>query len=339
MDKERAIERWERKMPYIEEVNDDNFLDVAFGEDIIGPQTKFSPTLDLSTFTPVFEMLYEQRQSGYIFSEESRESIMDLIQGTLSIGNEEEAKKLSEIYDRQAPVERSTILYLDHETDMIHYAEPVQGEFSSTQLPLDEAYTATRTPMIGIHTHPTESLPSHVDYSSLITFVPYEDRRLMGAEIVLCPNVQILVFPSFHTPRLEIGEANKMIDEYGEKWDMEKDTEFQEAVKNANDLLSGHNDFFLEKYKEGVAIIEEAFSDPQLSEDEKERLVTEALDRIQNEQDENYKRILPLYDEATTRLHAYGSHFNNLKSVNMAREMHVKMYFSADKRKFHLLPV
>jgi len=261
----------------------------------------------------IIKEMYLQKREGQAIGPKRKER-----QKNLALKMDKTYSGLEQILREQEPevgeVEQVRVIYLNTESNKIESTNSFYGYGSEVNMheALNEAVTNDGLPMMVIHTHPTETNFSFKDYSPLLIGEPTSRIRLMRAQMVLLPGMQLMAVVTKDTPFFEnIGDMcsfmSTRVEELNEK-------ELQMAKKYLERLNFLFNKKFL---VEAIDLIKQKRSGEKYyrEEDGREEIEQQIEDETKKVPDEIARMI-------------------NRALVAFGREMNVKLYFSQDMKNF-----
>ncbi len=222
-------------------------------------------------------------------------------------------------------VEVSKTIYYDGEMNSVRVTDPVQGDHGSVRSSITKAYDAYKRPLIEMHTHSEESLPSVEDYQFILMGNPEAKSRAIRAIAVLCPKIQILALATDQTPILTPDQLRQLFAEWDEP--NGKDEKYLKTLKNRWERVL---DIVVEAHK----VYQEKISEKSNKDTERTTQDVEAED--------DFSRVLAKATRIGPKASAkYGTHvrkaFTRLQ-LQFAKEMGIKLYISTDFKNFAALP-
>lgn len=326
-------------------VDSDNFLDFLHSSLPTDRKVlwEFFPYLDLEIFTPQMQLLQDEAQTVYVFSEDKRKKFERDITKRQSTVNpkvydliEDMDKTNLEIMNQQAEGERSMTIFYDP-MDGLYKDSPIQhGKYAAVKVDTIELIKDEKIPILQLHTHPADSLFSPIDYNPLLTSIYKNDERIVNATLVVCPSVQVLALPTPLSPCLSFEELISK----NEEWERKKEdvvksiSRFDKrvlgvqraAVKFYNELhqdVLGKALTLIDEQKEGVISEGEFLS---ANEDLRSGYKAEGK-RINDRSVALVKKIALKRDSAV-------EHESNTLLIQYAREMNIQLYFSTNMKDF-----
>lgn len=169
------------------------------------PESKrFAERLNLEWLKPAMDFLVRNQQLTDFYDEEQKR-----LGRALGLSNEE--------IDRQVLGEIDGVVYFDKNRAEYLIGGLSFGGFGEVKGRLDEFYTEDTFPMMTIHTHPINSLPSLDDYGPLVNKIAEPNIREINSGLIICPNVQVLYLATPETPFLSDKEYERKLREFGEE--------------------------------------------------------------------------------------------------------------------------
>lgn len=233
---------------------------------------------------------------------------------------------LTESVELLVNAERSRIIYYDPQNGRTAATEVKSGSVFEVSSELLTVWNQKKVPLIEVHTHPIESLPSIQDYLPvLVDPLGIGEDRLIRAVEVLTPNHQILALASAQTPRYPPDKALEIVNSAAKGI---SDAEMLVSINNQiGELYSRIGSF-------GVSNIDRA------------SFLYEHFGRIPGA---NYLITRLLHGYATLRLGQLANeqrrlskqsadieqHLINQEEINFVRQNWIKLYLSSDFENFY----
>lgn len=158
-----------------------------------GRPHEFPRYLDLRLFEKYMRALHEQRE---------------IITKNILPGNETTRLKPVNL---EGEAEVAKAVFFDVKTGLVGATDTVHGDFTSVRSAFVDAYGNDRLPLLEMHTHPTESFPSVIDYQFMLLGNPEAKVRAIRAIAVLCPQTQILALATDQTPMLSPDQLHALM--------------------------------------------------------------------------------------------------------------------------------
>ncbi len=287
-----------------------------FGSDALkGGPVEFPSQLSLSrVFEPYVHDLDGQRQNIK----------MELHPGDKTIGLDP--------VQLEGEGEVSKTIYFDMKTGSVSATDTVSGDLSSVRSSIYDAVGESQRPLIEMHNHPGDSLPSVVDYRFMILGDPETRERAVRAIMVLTPQRQILALVTDETPFLTHDQIDQLFAEREEP-NSQYEGEEGKRLKTLENRLKIVDNFALKTLKRSLEGGLEAARLASSMSDLKER-----NSGIQEEFSQVMTRV------GKVRPRVLGKHLDQLYKVftgiqlQFARDMGIKLYTSTDFKNFEAIP-
>lgn len=321
--------------PYTE-VNSDTFYYYLFSNlGLFSKHITFANQLDLGYFYPVFKHVYD---SVEIMKTPDTDPITKFVLGDLEGTVEGELLKTTldniEISKQLVlPKERSATIFYDPSTNQNGFTDVNQGDFTTVDSPTAKVIKEGKRPIIEVHTHPINSLPSPPDYANMLTEL--EGIRAVRAIAVLNPNNQILALVTEQTPGIEPEIVQSKIPDMVSKTYYGLDPQ---EVKRLFDLKRRFSFIFNAEKKvkvnlvKNLAQIAESQGINSLDDPKLEAIVNDFIEiqrcislglRLENLRDNSGKKM---YDKERK--------ITELVNYLFAQQIKVQLYFSTNMRNF-----
>lgn len=334
----------EKVKPQEVRINSDNFLPYLAGiYDDENVRLVFSNQLNLPDVAGGLKELAETTQEGDIYESKQKEQILkgltnkstpqsELTQNLVS-GLREEMSRLA---NRRGHVERSRSLYLDLTNKAVRFSDIRQHQYTHGEVDTGEIFARGDLPLIEVHTHPKDVLPSPVDYFRLLVKVSGGNTRLLKCAIILGPNVQILALATPETALLEPDQLRKEIDAATDLSDDEKKRQDQ-LMQRLSRVTKGGLEWPVkraESMSQSFLEINRMYEKGLLTEAEELRLRDEESKKTKHEVEEYGAKTRRIHNKAFDKLFSYEERQFNTKLMQFARDMRIKLYFSTNFQDF-----
>lgn len=336
----------ERSRSIVPEITSSTFIDSSnitkflVGIIEVDANTRFSSTLDLSMYSPVFEHLYSEEKLGYLYSDDVRTHhavSRDLPEEYKEIHEQYENERVA-MYSAQIPVERGSVIYFDRQDKLIKYSPPQHGEVFETTSDVYSLINEGMIPMIEVHTHPTDHLFSPIDFERVLTTYPGSKRRIVNGSIVLCPDWQILAIPTFRTPYLSGDELGDRINNVEKQYAL-SDTRDEQLIhrKQKIDSLGEKGIYTIyQKWSNQILVdLEVQIMNGEITREQFFEIWESKYKPMCDKEIEDFqKRILRIInkfgEQYFTSLHRAGNNVN----ISFIRDINVKLYVSGNMKDF-----
>lgn len=184
------------EQPLIPTIDSSNFIGYLLRQ--YPKSDRFSERLNLEWLKPGIDFMLENQRLTDFYEEEQK-----LLGQHLGLSSKEIC--------RQVLGETDAVIYLDKKKEEYLIGGLSFGGFGHVTSRLAEFYSENTFPMMTVHTHPSDSLPSLDDYGSLVNKVAEPDIREVNAGLIICPNVQVLYLATPGTPFLSDEEYERKL--------------------------------------------------------------------------------------------------------------------------------
>lgn len=278
----------------------------------------FSRQLDLSCLTHVMEDMYGSTQEVFVNSEEDRDRLRrDFKEST---GKEAEGDWIN----KKGHAERTVTIYCGHDL-RLYRSGVTHGNYSSVRPSTWDIYDRGEIPLLEIHTHPHDQLPSPADYLRLLLEGYYEGRRTVQGIMVLTPSRQILALPTPQTPLLSDTEADQLVDEASR--------EIKEKVNLIESKGKQRIDAIAQKISTSFEIVMKELvkkvASGELSPEEGMQQAKASKERV----DQLGPLIISRIEQGYSRKN---NHEVNIALVDFARVNNIQLFTSTDMANFHI---
>lgn len=306
------------------------------------PNQRFAPVLDLSYLTPALVEMNEQKVMGDIFDEQQKEELLAdfplpvLPSDNLAPEIDETLKFLSDKYVERVRahgiVECSRVFYFDHDTKEFEVSDIILGTYSSVASPLADFIDTSKLPLLDIHTHPGNGLPSAIDYLPIITkaYIGLEYPSLTHGIVVVGPDIQFLALGTKLTPVFDVDTAVQICNEYDERTEEEK-TRIDSLKKRWSGVLRALPDCIIPMWIEHINALPEnerdTWADRAIQGASDEELYGEKISRYM-------RRRTEILERAEYKYMSYFLSSANRRLIEFPRLMNIRLYSSTDFRNF-----
>lgn len=170
-------------------------------EPLKGRPEDFPTTLDLGILEGEIRGLREQHIEGFAHTEDDRKRLL------------EEGHDPEWVNRKVAEAEVARTIYFDRQTGKVEYFDSTDHHESSVSVRSDGRLLGN-APLLDLHTHPAESLPSIQDFFPLIEGLPELQRRVHRGIMILNPDTQVLALATDATPLLKPVDAAALINDW-----------------------------------------------------------------------------------------------------------------------------
>lgn len=321
-----------------------------FGKDLI-TSDDLPAHLSLGLYSPAMRRLYSQSKDTFIVSDFLKDQavrglekwratpkIKNLIANPWGKETVEEAEQdFLRTLSRKAAAEREALIFMDPSTYEIGTTRIVHGEYGRVQSDnLSEVILSGKVPLMRLHTHPTDSLFSPIDYLSLIADYPGKGRAMKSIS-VLCPNYQILALATNQTTLLSRPEATRLAVEWRHIIQGDDDKDARAVKSTSEQLILDHNKYAeaslqrlalrTQNIFEGVPTSLEEFEEIR-AEAKKAHVEVEKAYKDLEEREKGNRQIL-------SELENWMARFSNGKILEFARTINVALYISTNTMNFY----
>lgn len=304
---------------------------------------KFDNRLDLGSLTPMLTELQNTTLLGYVHTPEERQVLSEL-QNPFASGDPKITEMwapVKEKYDTlaglQAPVERSRIVVYNLQENMFQVTRVKQGDYRSVQNDLFTVIDEGLIPILPIHTHPNNVLPSPQDYMSLILDISKSPRSPANVTMVLCPSTQVLAIATPQTPLLKSAEAVAVRDYWNEQLDSEKDPRLISFAERENSTMPEYGEYAIlmqEKlYTQAEEILNQLHAG-RITREEfeiRQRALSDYyINKITKKSEQLSKKRL----QVMNRAYEYAAQSTNAVLMECARSLNIQLYVSRNMKDF-----
>ena len=305
------------------------------------PEADLPYHLFLGPYSSIMQRLYAQSRQVFIENESQRnERFKDaeemkrryppttnpLLKIAFHIFN----KEFIQMINKKAEGERGIVVFMDSLTQEISTTDIAHGEYCSVYLDSPYALISSgKLPLMRQHTHPDDALFSPTDYFNLITNYDGNGRGIK-AEMVLCPNLQVLALATDKTILLPSGEARRLIGDWESIPQGESDAEGK-AIASAMEQLEIEVRRNHKEDLESIVNLTQTLTrgippsrkERRRLEREKEEILTAAQSRARR------------FEQALAELINKETAFGNTKLLEFARMINVALYISTNTVDFY----
>lgn len=322
-------------------VTSETFVDYLFPHTPLVSPSEFDYRLDLGFLEEQIDELYEHDKQGFVLDDSIRKKLEGY---KTEIDNdvhwshlyEQLNAEIDEYRNQTDKVERSRVIFYDPQDNELRITGITDGTYSSTDTEVVKLYKSVKTPLLGIHTHPTDALFSPQDFSTLL--IRPLDETLLRGELVLCPNIQVLALSTTLTPAL----SNAQVEEFKKHWkgqfSTDRQEELEEKALKVRKIVSKKYELGKKIYKKHIDKIHEVAGRANVGEISMEE-ADKILDQVQAshlKETESLVEKFGLAEYVATKI-LEGS-INNSKNtvlVDLARTVGVQLYVSTDRKNFY----
>ncbi len=237
-------------------------------------------------------------------------------------------KEFEELVNQKAPGERMIVIYQDQNGEM-NSTEITFGEY--THVSTEARYNILRAgeqPLTEIHTHPINAIFSLSDYYPIIVD-DGSGRPLVKSVIVLCPDLQVMAFPTDKTPLLSPYQASDLVDIWNAKAIGEDGGEGSELIAGVQQLEKEYYEFLERRINEVDALLA---SEGELTQGGiRKRKLRRKLQRDIEKAAIRKRSFEDRITQATSSLNAY----INDRLIEFARLINVVLYSSTNTKDFY----
>lgn len=328
-------------------VDSGNFIDYLVGDSrFIYSKPRIAESLSLPFLTPALEELLSTTKEGYVFSDEVREKVAQTVDTKKEESVAPDVKEIreaisgsfSDLLNLKGSVERSRTLFCDGDDGSIRISDIKQHKFDRGSVDTMEIWERGDFPLMEMHTHPKNVLPSPVDYYRMLLRLGDSNFRLVPAAVVVCPDLQILAVATPETLLLTKEILDKRIASAEEQTAEEIKrlntlNSRAEVIKVSTKLLQKNMNAFFAKQIENI----DYYQKGHLTEEEL-KIFEENLHRSFSEKASKLtEKTGRIQKRALDKLFGYSRFLINQQLMVFAREMNVALYMStnfADFRRF-----
>lgn len=267
--------------------------------------------------------MYELRREGLITGPtlEKRKSALAVEMNNISAGL---GDSFMHLQPKVGHIEQARVVYIDVNNGELGSTSSTFGYGVEVSVfePLQEAIAKNGLPIMSIHTHPEDANFSFADYSPLLMGSSTEGVRLMKAQVVLLPKMQLMVVVTRDTPIFTEGDdVNSLVSGRRDELDQQ---ELQLARKSLAKLKAFSD---RKRLADLVNMLREALGE------EHKAMVDELAKRGGIQANESALLQAEIGKE-TKRAPDESARIINTAQVSFARELNLKLYFSQDMRTF-----
>ena len=298
-------------------------------------EASFAENLDLSVFTSFMQEVYETERDGFVYDKQMRKEWKDLenkirrdnLGGTADFLLDH----TKQMGGSKAIAERARVIYWGIKGG-VQGTKISSGDHTS----VSQFWTFLRTalhlgiPLMDIHTHPDDALPSTADYYELVCS-PYEGKRTVRASMVLCPNIQILTVATPTTPALPYKEYVELKDAYREGIY----GSYEGRVHTLERRVGKIRQIPLDRVNRSVnqlVQLNQGHQEGKYSDEERDELSQQILDKLNSEV--VTERVRNVLIRTERQYSDEMSHAINTTLLQMPRDLNILTYTSTDMRNF-----
>ncbi len=231
--------------------------------------------------------------------------------------------------EEEKPIEQAKVAYLDVKTNTIKAITTTYGDNSTVDMlaGLNEAANAGGLPMMLVHEHPRDSMFSPDDYFPLIFGDKQTNTRVVNGIMVMTPGMQVMALATNETPLFStMNDADNLIESHNQERIAAK-TQLEDKGQAEIDRQLGARAAIEQTTKaiEDFAAKTDTSNDPKL-----QQLIANMVESKNKAVAETEQNILSADQEVKNGV----PRLVNASLISLAREMHVKLYISTDKRNF-----
>lgn len=319
-------------------VSSDNFYDFLLGDPASLPhEHELSSRLDVSWLASHMQELDKQARKGFALSEEERTKKIEMVEGFKFIPREQKDSLLKGI-NKEVELERGQTMYLNREDYNTYLTGIRHGGPYSVERDLENILDANNIPVLEMHTHSTDVLPSSADYLTL-TLDPYNDGgHIIRAIIVLCPRIQVLAVATRNTPSFSSWEeARQFADEVQDQFFQLKRERIIQLFQRKQAIEKVRSEAEVENFRrtiESVAHMERKLMNGPITYEELEILVHGVVEYSKAKTAELAPRLKRVQSRAERKFLEATEKTNTEGHIEGARKFGVKLYTATDFRHF-----
>jgi hypothetical protein len=299
------------EFPSVPTIDSSTLLGYLFQE--FSNSNYFSSELDLSWLTPAIDYLYQQKVAVDLYSGKERQL---------------REKYAPEEAKRRIAAERNIVFYYDPDTTKYQITPAVHGGPTSVHSQIIEVGRSGKEPLITLHSHPFEALPSPQDYNFLV-LDSETSKRFIKAIMVICPQTQILALSTPQTPSLSTEEIIAFFNKFQTEVDsdpeittlrQEEETIISDNLKQIGNIIGHFGETLAETIDKSGEIPPEKLKELEQTSYQRANLLGQEL------KDKLGPVHLDLINHSEKTL--------NAALLHVARLWNIQLYFSTDKSIF-----
>ncbi|MBI4130155.1 hypothetical protein HY468_02465 [Candidatus Roizmanbacteria bacterium] len=182
---------------------------LQMGDTVYGADHIFSKQLDLSATQNMISQILSDNREGFALSAEARKRLRTKLRRKHLTPSERDI--YTHALKLKGPVEKLTTMYYDHENGAIQYTPLLYGSFGEVMDTTKNVVLKGNIPMMEIHNHLLDYLPSPSDYFYLLCQPEGYPARILNSSMVLCPSISILSLATAKTPTFSPEQTRELI--------------------------------------------------------------------------------------------------------------------------------
>ncbi len=306
------------------------------------PNLEFAKYLDLSVCKPYFVELIEATKDVYIHSDEHRRAFQEKIIDT-PLSDDVVAARFQQILkdgavdyiERKSAAERSRVIYYDPDLYFIGATEPQHGDFTTTNLSTFDVINDGFIPLFEVHTHPTNVLPSPVDYARILINPTQKQFRFLRAAIVLCPSVQILALATNQTVMLDVDTFQKLDQNYKlDDIEQARLISLYDRRFNIIEAMMRYTRESADRFFKASMDLQIRHAQGQITESELSQLLDSESNLTKLELEKKMDKASRVAQHAAFQAATYEAKTVNQKLLEFTRQTNIKLYSATDFEHF-----